>query len=81
MPNKRKIEVNEFVTIYGLNIQNDGYLDSVHLEYDAFRFSKTDDDTIIEMVVPTYIANKLFDDDDFSDGYERYNFVSKYINT
>lgn len=71
--------MNEFITLYGLNIQNDGYLDSVHLEYDAFRFSKTNDDTIVEMLVPMSVADKLFDDDDFGDGYERFNFVSDYI--
>jgi hypothetical protein len=76
---KGKMKMNEFIYLYGLNIQNDGYLDSVHLEYDAFRFSKTDEDTIIEMLVPMSVANKLFEDD-FSDGYERYNFVSEYIN-
>jgi len=70
--------MNEFIYLYGLNIQNDGYLDTVHLEYDAFRFSKTDDDTIVEMLVPMSVADKLFDDD-FGDGYERFNFVSDYI--
>jgi len=72
------MKMNEFIYLYGLNIQNDGYLDTVHLEYDAFRFSKTDDDTIVEMLVPMSVADKLFDDD-FGDGYERFNFVSDYI--
>lgn len=71
--------MNDFTTLYGLNIQNDGYLDSVHPEYDAFRFSKTDEDTIVKMLVPVSVADKLLNDDDFGDGYERFQFVFDYI--
>jgi len=70
------------VTLYGLHIGgewNEGYLDSVHPEYDAFRFSKTKEDTIITLLVSESIADKLLKDDDFADGYERYRFVSNHI--
>lgn len=71
--------MNDFITLYGLNIHNDGYLDSVHHEYTAFRFSKTDEDTIITLHLPVSVADKLLNNDDFGDGYERYNFVFDYI--
>jgi hypothetical protein len=73
------MKMTEFIYLYGLNIMNDDYLDSVHLNEDAFKFTKTPEDTIIEMLVPIAIAKKLFEDDDFHDGYERFRYICEYI--
>lgn len=66
------------LTLYGLNVGNDDYLDSVHTSPLAWKYTQQDEDTIIEMKVPEHIASLLFKDG-FRDGYERYNFVKKYI--
>ncbi len=70
------------ITLYGLHIGgswNEGYLDSVHSERDAFKYSMGDDDTVVELRVPQEVADRLFDFESFSDGYDRFNYAVGYL--
>lgn len=83
LPVPAKKEPKGPIVLYVLHIGgtwDEGYYDSVHTEYDAFRYSRTDEDTVDQLTVPKEVASRLLSDyDGFADGYDRYRFLRKYI--